>query len=75
MGVFREKLILRRDIVSGRGCPHWNGSEAKRLFKIDIDNAFHLEMTAGRLQQSRDECQAWPAEVLRATTSYKKKAP
>lgn len=48
-----------------RGYPHWNGSEAKRLLKLDVDANRHDTVTPKALYESRQEYQVYPLAVFR----------
>ena len=48
-----------------RGYPRWDGSEAERLLKIDINGCMHSNMKPHILYQKRKEYQEFPLEVFR----------
>jgi hypothetical protein len=48
-----------------RGYPVFQGSEAERLLKEDMDNGLHEQHKPSYLYQQRQEYHAWPLEVFR----------
>ena len=48
-----------------RGYPVFQGSQAERLLKQDMDNGLHQQYTPSALYQQRQEFRAWPLEVFR----------
>lgn len=49
-----------------RGEPRWNGSEAQRLLKIDMDNGEHEKVSAPRfLWETRDEYKEFSKKAFR----------
>jgi hypothetical protein len=47
-----------------QGYPRWNGSEAERLLKLDVDAGLHEAMSTGELRMSKDEYQEFPCKVF-----------
>jgi hypothetical protein len=67
-----DSLALQRDRKShpkpeknNRGEPRWEGSEAERLLKLDVDNGKHNAMTPRNLHKSRKEYQDYALDVFR----------
>jgi len=50
---------------STRPCPRWEGSEAERLLKLDMEEGLHEQMRPSDLFFSRPEYAPWPLEVFR----------
>jgi len=48
-----------------RGYPVFQGSEAEKRLKEDIDNGLHEQYKPIQLHQLREEYQAWPLDVFR----------
>ena len=48
-----------------RSYPHWDGSEAQRLLKLDVDDGTHERLLPRELHQARVEYQAYPLDVFR----------
>jgi len=47
-----------------RPYPRWDGSEAQRLLKTDIENGLHKQMTPKPLRETRQEYQEFPLPVF-----------
>lgn len=67
-----DSLALRHDRKShpkpeknNRGEPRWEGSEAERLLKLDVDNGKHNTMTPQNLHKSRNEYEDYALTVFR----------
>jgi len=58
-----EALNLR---TNSKPHPRWQGSEADRRLKLDIDNEVHLEMPPRQLRATRSEFMEHPLDVLRS---------
>lgn len=60
-----KKNPLPETVVTGSGTyPRWNGSEAERLLKLDIDEGWHLIMTPSDLQSTKEEYKEYPLRVF-----------
>ena len=45
--------------------PHWDGSEAQRLLKIDVKNGKNNTMAPCKLRMTREEYNSYPLDVFR----------
>ena len=48
-----DQLVRPRAANNPRGYPRWDGSEAERLLKIDVDGGEHQKMEPRKLRQKR----------------------
>lgn len=60
-----DRAIHPKKPLNHRGEPRWEGSEAERLLKVDIDNGMNEGQTPSELWKSREEYQYYPLTVFR----------
>ena len=61
-----DRRIHPKKATNHRGEPRWEGSEAERLLKLDMDNKKHEVMKPKKLHQSRKEYyENYPLSVFR----------
>jgi hypothetical protein len=59
-------LLINPPILQGpSGYPQWQGSEAARLLKLDIDNEKHTSMKPSDLHNTQEEYKRFPLTVFR----------
>ena len=51
--------------IGAQQYPRWDGSEAARLLKLDIEAGEHLKLTPVKLHEKRVEYKALPLHVFR----------
>jgi hypothetical protein len=62
----RDRLIYPKKTHNHRGEPRWEGSEAERLLRLDMDDGKHNRMKPMDLYNSREEYYAnYPLAVFR----------
>ena len=60
-----DRRIFPKPTHNGRGEPRWEGSDAERLLKLDIDEGKHKTMQPKELHQSRGEFQNYKLKLFR----------
>jgi hypothetical protein len=62
---YDKKLYPQCDVTDSRGLPRWEGSDAERLLKFDIDRGEHNKMKRSELHLTRVAYQAFSLTVFR----------
>lgn len=65
LALAHDRLIHPKPTHDVRGYPQWDGHEAHRLLKEDIDNGLHKQMKPKELWDTRDEYKEFPLDVFR----------
>jgi hypothetical protein len=60
-----DRRIYPKKTYNHRGEPRWEGSEAERLLKLDIDKGKNKSLKPIDLHQSRNEYKMYPLTVFR----------
>jgi hypothetical protein len=60
-----DRHLFPKSVYNQLGQPRWEGSDAERLLKLDIDQGYHLIQTPRELWGSRAEYQVFTSKVFR----------